>query len=114
MIEIAIGLYVHDTIIRPYIGDLLISVFLYCAIKSLANLPVFKTAMAVLFFCYAIEISQHFHLVVHLGLQSSRVARILLGTYFSWIDMLCYTIGITGVLIVEFMETGRFSRQLSA
>jgi len=100
-IEWLIWAYVHDTIIRPYIGDLLVAILIYCAVKSFVNTPVVKTVIWVLLFCYAIEVSQYFHLIVLLGLQNSRVAHMILGSYFTWIDMFCYTIGMGIVLLVE-------------
>lgn len=99
--EVLIALYVHDTLIRPYIGDVLVAILVYCAVKSVVNTPVFKTAGWVLLFCYAIETAQYFELLKRLGLQNISLARIILGTYFSWTDMLCYTIGIIIVLAVE-------------
>jgi DNA integrity scanning protein DisA with diadenylate cyclase activity len=93
--------YVHDNIIRPYVGDFLVVVLIYCLIKSFINTPVLKTAVGVLLFAYAAEISQYYNLVGLLGLQNSRPALLLLGHSFSWLDMLCYTLGITLVIIIE-------------
>jgi hypothetical protein len=99
--EVIIGRYIHDTIIRPYIGDLLVAILIYCIVKSLVNTPVFKTAVWVLIFCYLVEVSQYFNLIGLLGWQNSKLAHIILGSHFSWIDMLCYTIGVLMVLGVE-------------
>jgi hypothetical protein len=99
--EIYIAAYVHDTIVRPYIGDLLVAILVYSTVKSFVNTPVLKTAVYTLLFCYLIEISQYFDLLGHIGLQNSRMAHIIMGYSFSWIDMLCYTIGIAIVLTVE-------------
>jgi len=101
VIESIIGAAVHDTIIRPYGGDFLVVILLYCFVKSFANTPVFKTACAVLLFSYLVEISQYFHLVSLLGLQNSKIAKILLGTSFSFTDLLAYTFGILLVIIIE-------------
>ncbi len=43
-LEIIIALFAHDSIIRPYIGDLLVVILLYCFVKSFVNTPVFMTA----------------------------------------------------------------------
>jgi DNA integrity scanning protein DisA with diadenylate cyclase activity len=99
--EVLIGAYMHDALIRPYGGDLLVVILIYCSVKSILNLPVLQTACYVLFFAYAVEISQYFHLVNILGLQNSGVAKILLGTFFSVTDMLAYTLGILLVIVVE-------------
>jgi len=99
--EILIGFYLHDNLIRPYGGDFLVVILIYCFVKSFFNLQVLLTAGAVLLFAYSVEISQYFHLVSALGLQNSRLAKILLGTSFSFTDLLAYTLGIIGVVVVE-------------
>lgn len=101
MVEFIIGADVHDEIIRPYGGDFLVVILIYCLVKSFLNTPVLQTAISVLLFAYMVEISQYFHLVSHLGLQHSRVAKILLGTSFSFTDLLAYTLGILLVIVVE-------------
>src|SRR5579859_6004621 len=84
--ELLIGVYMHDTFIRPYGGDFLVVILLYCFIKSFINAPVAKTAIWVLVFACAVEISQYFHLVKLLGLAHSGVAVLLLGNSFSFRD----------------------------
>ena len=99
--EIVIALFVHDTIIRPYIGDFLVVILIYCFVRSFLNTPVIPTAIAVLLFAFAIEAAQYFRVINMLGLQHYRVARIVLGTYFSWMDFANYTMGIIAVIIIE-------------
>jgi len=101
IIELCIGLFVHDSIIRPFGGDFLVVILIYCVLKSFFNLPIIPAVLGVLLFAYAVEISQYFHLVNLLGLQNSRVAKILLGTTFSLIDLLTYTLGAAFIIIVE-------------
>ena len=101
LIEVIIAVYVHDSIIRPYGGDFLVVIFIYCFIKSFIDLPVWTTAIAVLLFSYTIEILQYFNLVKMLGLQDSRLARIVLGTSFAWTDLIAYTLGIILVVWIE-------------
>jgi hypothetical protein len=103
--EVYIGLYIHDTIIRPYGGDFLVVILLYCLVKSFINSPVLLTAGWVLIFADIVEVSQYFHLVSLLGLQDFKLAKILLGTSFSFIDMFTYTFGIMLVIIAENMVT---------
>jgi Protein of unknown function (DUF2809) len=100
-IEILIALFVHDHIIRPYIGDMLVVILIYCFVRSFFNIPVLPAAIGVLFFSFGIEALQYFKIVDLFGLQKSRVAKILIGTSFSWIDLLVYTLGIGIVLCVE-------------
>lgn len=106
IVELVIGLYVHDAIIRPFGGDFLVVILIYCFVKTFLNASVKSTALAVLLFAYLVEISQYFHLIRIIGLENSKTARIILGTYFSWADMLMYTLGIILVVILEHVFDG--------
>jgi hypothetical protein len=99
--EAFIGAYLHDKLIRPFGGDLLVVILIYCFVKSFFDTPWLKTAIATLLFAYLVEVSQYFNLLGHLGLQRSKMATILLGHSFSWGDMLCYTLGIAVVVAIE-------------
>ncbi|MBC8054842.1 MAG: DUF2809 domain-containing protein [Sphingobacteriaceae bacterium] len=99
--EILIALYAHDQIIRPYVGDFLVVILLYCLAKSFLDLPTRLAAFGVLLFSYLIEALQYLNLVEHLGLKDSKLANTIIGNYFTWIDILAYTLGIFLVVIVE-------------
>lgn len=100
-IEVCIALFVNDRIIRPYIGDLLVVILIYCFVKSFLNISVWAAAISVLIFSYLVEILQYFEVVKLLGLDHSHSARVIIGTTFNWIDILAYTLGILVVLFVE-------------
>lgn len=102
LVEIFIAKYVHDSIIRPYGGDFLVVILIYCFVKSFVDSPVLKTAIGVLLFSFLIEILQWFQLVDKLGLGHIKWARIVIGTAFSWEDILAYTLGILTVILVEY------------
>jgi hypothetical protein len=57
--------------------------------------------MAVLLFAFGIEILQYLVIVEKLGLQNNRLARIVIGTSFSWEDILAYLAGIVIVIVFE-------------
>lgn len=99
--EVLIALFVHDQFIRPYIGDFLVVILIYCFVKSFLNTPVVPTAVGVLLFAYTVELLQYFRIVEVLGLQHSRAARIIIGSSFEWQDLLAYTLGILVVVLVE-------------
>ena len=102
IIEVLIALYVHDAIVRPYIGDLLVVILLYCFVKAFVNTHPVKTAVAVLLFAYLIELLQYLNIVKHLGLQHSRLANVVIGNSFEWIDMIAYTLGAGVIVVVEY------------
>jgi hypothetical protein len=60
-------------------------------------------AIAVLFFSFSIEFLQYLNLLDVLGLRRNRLANIVLGNYFTWHDILSYTLGIGFVLLVEYL-----------
>ncbi len=101
IVEVLIALYVNDSIIRPHIGDLLVVIMIYCFVRAFLNWNVWVAAIVTLLFSYLIEILQYFKIVQILGMQKYAVARIVIGTSFSWIDLLAYTIGIALVLFIE-------------
>jgi len=100
-IEVLIALYIHDNFIRPYIGDVLVVILLYCLMKSFLKLSTKTVALLVLAFSFIIEFLQYLNIVEKLGLSAYKTARIIIGTSFSWADLVCYTIGILFVLILE-------------
>jgi DNA integrity scanning protein DisA with diadenylate cyclase activity len=112
-VEVLIALYAHDQIIRPYVGDMLVVILIYCFIKSFINTPVITTAVAVLIFAYAVEVLQYFKIVNLLGLQHSVIAKVVIGTSFEWIDLIAYTVGIAIVLLGEriFVRKNRITLQ---
>lgn len=99
--EVLIALYINDAFIRPYIGDVLVVILIYCFVKSFFKFSVNNVALFVLIFSFTIEFLQYLNIVEKLGLANYKVARIVIGTSFSWIDLLCYTIGIVIILLVE-------------
>jgi hypothetical protein len=107
IIEVVIASFVHDRIVRPYIGDFLVVIFLYCLIRSFFTFSVFNTAIGVLIFAYLVEILQYCDLIQKLQLQNSKLANLILGNLFEWIDMVAYTFGIAVVLLWEKTITPR-------
>lgn len=109
VIEVLIALFVHDNFIRPYFGDFLVVILMYCFLKSFLNLSVATTAIIVLLFAFLVESSQYLNLIALLGLQNSKIARAILGNSFSWLDIACY---ITGILFIIFIEKKALKNQI--
>jgi hypothetical protein len=98
--EILIALFVDDAFARPYVGDALATILVYCFLKSFLKLQVLPVAIFALVFSFAIEFLQFLNIVERLGI-TSKVIRTVIGASFSWLDMLTYTAGIAIVLIAE-------------
>lgn len=101
IIEVLIALFVRDNFIRPYFGDVLVVILIYCFLKSFLHMPVFPLAISVLVFAFTLEFLQYINMVSILGWGKSEIARTVIGTSFEWIDMLAY---ITGIVVVLFSE----------
>ncbi|MDI6050409.1 DUF2809 domain-containing protein [Flavobacterium sp. XS2P24] len=101
LLETVIALFVHDNFIRPYFGDFLVVILLYCFLKSFLNVSVWAAAGLVLLFSFAIEIAQYFNMVEKLGLQHYKIAIVVLGNSFAWMDLLAYVLGILAVISIE-------------
>jgi len=105
VIEVLIGMYVRDSFIRPYGGDYLVVMLLYYFVRTFWEGDALKVAIGVLLFSYLVEFAQYFQIVKLLGFEGNKSAEILIGTGFSWWDILAYTLGIITVYIVDQWST---------
>lgn len=101
IIEVLIALYVHDDFVRPWVGDVLVVVLLYCLVRGITRLNVLPAALAVLMFSWLIETLQYVQIVKILSLEGNAVARTIIGTTFSWADIVAYVLGIVLVVGME-------------
>lgn len=101
LVEVFIAKFVHDAFVRPYLGDVLVVMLIYCVVKAFLNTPVLPTAMGVLVFSFIIEGLQYLNMVEKLGLQHSKMANIVMGNTFAWMDIVCYIAGVGLILLFE-------------
>lgn len=99
--EVLIALYVRDQFVRPYVGDVLVVILIYCFVRAFLTLPVWPLALSVLAFAFAVEGLQYLQWVEWLGLSEYALARTVMGTSFQWMDLVAYTAGITVVWCFE-------------
>ena len=100
--EILIALFVRDAFIRPYGGDILVTVLLCCMARIVIPDRCFLLPLWVFLFAVAVEVGQYFDYVTLLGLGNVEFFRILMGTSFSWVDILCYAAGCAVFLGCEW------------
>lgn len=99
--EVIIAIFVRDSFIRPYGGDILVTVLL-CALvriifpKGIKLLPLYVFAFSVL-----VELAQYINIVELLGLSDIAFFRIIIGTSFSPIDIICYGAGCLIFFLAE-------------
>lgn|SRR5690554_4813638 len=101
VVEVFIALFVHDSFIRPYLGDVIVVWFVYYFIRAFVNIPALYVAVFTLLFSFGVEIGQYFKLIHLLGLEKNALARIVIGTSFSWWDMVCYVAGFMFLFLLD-------------
>ena len=92
-VEVCIALFVHDAFIRPYVGDMLVTLLLCCLCRVVFPTKIRSFPLWVFLFASCVEIGQYFDLVDLLGLADNRFLSVLLGRTFSWMDLVCYAVG---------------------
>jgi hypothetical protein len=102
-IEVGIALFVHDSFIRPFIGDVLVVILIYCFVRTFCKIRSTTAAISVLAFAGTIEILQSFNLLKMLGLQSNKIMAVAIGSTFDWKDLLAYAIG---TIVILWLENG--------
>ena len=107
--EILIALFVRDDFIRPYGGDILVTVLICAAVRIVFPTGVRLLPLWVFLFAAAVEIGQYFNFVTLLGLGNIAFFRILLGSTFSPADLICYAVGCVLFWAGEKLITKSFS-----
>ena len=101
LIEVVIALFITDTVIRPFVGDVLVVILIYCFLRIFLNVNYRKAALGVLIFACLIEILQYFDYVKLLGLENNRVLSVAMGRTFEWLDFVAYFVGFLLIILTE-------------
>ena len=101
MTEVFIAVYIHDEFIRPYLGDILVVVVIYCFIRVFQPIRCRFLPIFIFLFSALVEFSQNFDLAELLGLTRNKFVRIILGSVFDWKDIACYA---AGCILLGFYE----------
>lgn len=102
VVEILIATVFSDIpFIRAYLGDYLVVILLYCLIKAFWNITPSTLSAAIFLFACAVEMAQALHLADILGLPAGSLLSILIGTSFSWVDILMYGLGCLTAFLVD-------------
>lgn len=94
LLEIIIALFAHDRLIRPYLGDSLAVILVYCMVRAFMPCSVIQSLAIAMAIACAIELGQLFGLLSFLGLEHNMLARLVLGSGFDLKDFLAYACGI--------------------
>lgn len=108
-IEVLIALFVNDSFVRPYLGDVIVVWVVYCFAQFLLGGRFSSCAVAAGVFLFAVftEIMQGINIVELLGLGGSPFFRTLIGTHFDFKDLVCYAAGAVLLICIIFIKNRR-------
>lgn len=96
-VEVLIALFVHDRFVRPYMGDVLAVVCVYCAVRAV--LPKNPQFLSVFVFAFAVIVE----LVQLTGLSEffGGIVAVIIGGTFDFADILCYFVGSAVCFVID-------------
>lgn len=105
-VEVLIALFVHDNFVRPYIGDVLVTVLICAFLRIFIPKGVKPLPLYVFIFALGVEVLQYFRIVELLGFSDNRFLSILIGSVFDVKDVVCYGVGCVlfffGEIIIKY------------
>ena len=104
VIEVLIASFVTDSFIRPYLGDFLVVILIYCFLMAISRISVIKGLIIVLLFSFSVEFFQLINIVKVLQYQPPKIVMIVLGSSFSVWDLMAYMLGILFSGIIEYAK----------
>lgn len=106
--EVVIALYCHDDFIRPYVGDVLVVILLYCLANAVVLDKMKLLPLWIFIFACLVEVGQYFNYVELLGFSDNPILSTAMGTSFAFEDIVCYFVGCAicaaGQIIYKFIK----------
>ena len=99
-IEVLIALFMRDRFVRPYLGDVLVVMLIFFALRALHPFRPVPLALGTFVFAVAVEVLQAWDLIGRLGWSSSTMAKLVLGNTFQWGDLVCYATGCAASIVL--------------
>lgn len=110
--EILIALFVRDNFVRPYIGDVLVTVLICSFMRFFIPEKIKILPLLVFIFSALVEIGQYFDFVKLLGLDDNVFISTLLGRTFSLADLICYGVGCLLFAIFDYILKRKSERNI--
>jgi len=104
---VIIALFFQGGFLRNHFGDILVVMFIVCAIRSIVRSRMKWLCLAVFIFTTLVEIAQYFDIVGILGLTGNAWAETIIGTTFDPWDILMYAIGCAIMYAIEIYADKR-------
>ena len=101
-VEVLIALYVHDNFVRPYVGDMIVTVVVWSFARIIFPDKFRLMSLYVMIFAILVEVGQYFNYVDLLGITNPVIVT-MMGTSFAWADIACYAVGCVVAGIADFM-----------
>lgn len=101
VLEVLIALFVNDSFIRPFGGDILVTVLLCLFVRAFFPVKTKLLPVYVFLFAVAVEICQYFDVVKLLDFENNVLISTLVGRSYSFIDIICYAAGCIIFFITE-------------
>ncbi len=110
-ILVFIALYVRDGFVRPFLGDVLVVIWLFYFLRSFLRPSDNVLILITLLIAYCIEIAQYFKILTWLGLEHIAALRIVFGATFDFYDLLAYTLGAGALWVINRICMRQIIRQ---
>ena len=102
IVEVLIAIYLKSGFIRHTVGDFLVTVLVYCFLRSFIQTKPSYIAIVTLTIAFATEFLQLTPFLEVLGLGDNNLAKIILGTSFSVQDLVAYTLGVALIWMADW------------
>ena len=100
--EVLIALYVHDDFVRPYVGDMIVTVVVWAFARIIFPDKFRLMSLYVMIFATLVEVGQYFNYVDLLGITNPILVT-MMGTSFAWADIACYAVGCVVAAVGDFI-----------
>ncbi len=101
-VETLIALFVHDDFIRPYVGDMIVTVVVWSFARIIFPDKFRLMSLYVMIFAVLVEVGQYFNYVDVLGITNPILVT-MMGTSFAWADIACYAVGCVVTAVIDYI-----------
>lgn len=101
-VEVLIALYVHDDFVRPYVGDMIVTVVVWAFARIVFPDRFKLLSLYVMIFAIFVEVGQYFNYVDLLGITNPILVT-MMGTSFAWADIACYAVGCIVAAVADYI-----------
>lgn len=101
-VEALIAVYVHDDFVRPYVGDMIVTVVVWSFARTIFPDKFKLMSLYVMIFAILVEVGQYFNYVELLGVTNPILVT-MMGTSFAWADIACYAVGCVITAVADFL-----------